>query len=48
MSNPDFIEVHDDAVDAAFCREVIAGIDDDAARALCTTALDAALARLGA
>ena len=32
----------------AFCREVIAGIDDDAARALCTTALDAALARLGA
>ena len=33
---------------AAFCREVVAGIDDPATRALAEAALDAALARLGA
>ncbi|QIL20060.1 Fe-S cluster assembly protein SufD [Thermomonas sp. HDW16] len=33
---------------AAFCREVVAGIDDDATRTLCDAALDRALARLGA
>ena len=33
---------------AAFCREVIAGIDDASTRALCDDALECALARLGA
>ena len=33
---------------AAFCREVVAGIDDPATRGLADAALDAALARLGA
>jgi Fe-S cluster assembly protein SufD len=32
----------------AFCREVVNGIEDKATRALCDTALDRALARLGA
>ena len=32
----------------AFCREVVAGIEDDTTRALADAALDAALARLGA
>ena len=32
----------------AFCREVVAGIEDEATRALCDAALDRALARLGA
>jgi len=32
---------------AAFCREVIAGIEDDATRVACDAALDRALARLG-
>ena len=32
----------------AFCREIVAGIDDATTRALCEAALDAALARLGA
>ena len=33
---------------AAFCREVVAGIDDPVTRAIAEAALDAALARLGA
>ena len=32
----------------AFCREIVAGIDDDATRTLCDAALERALARLGA
>jgi Fe-S cluster assembly protein SufD len=32
----------------AFCREIVAGIDDAPTRSLCEDALDAALARLGA
>ena len=32
----------------AFCREVVAGIDDETTRTLAHSALDAALARLGA
>ena len=32
----------------AFCREIVAGIDDDATRALCEAALEQALERLGA
>src|SRR5690606_12753631 len=32
----------------AFCREVVAGIENEATRALCDAALDRALARLGA
>jgi Fe-S cluster assembly protein SufD len=33
---------------AAFCREIVAGIADEATRALCDAALDRVLARLGA
>ena len=33
---------------AAFCREVVAGIEDEATRGLADAALDAALGRLGA